>query len=173
VAARRERSDLGPRVLAAIPAIGFAVFIVVEGGIVFVVGLILLGIIALSELYTLMRRVRPIDIAGFLGLIGVVLAAHYGEQRHVLIVLVCAFPVTFFFAFLRPRMQNVSWATATTLFGVVWIGLAMAHAVFLRDLPHGEGLIIDVLRRRHRRLLRRPPLWPHPAGARHLAGEDG
>jgi phosphatidate cytidylyltransferase len=75
----------------------------------------------------------------------VVLAAHYGEQRHVLIVLVCAFPVTFFFAFLRPRMQNVSWATATTLFGVVWIGLAMAHAVFLRDLPHGEGLIIDVL----------------------------
>ena len=63
----------------------------------------------------------------------------------MLIVLVCAFPVTFFFSFLRARMENVSWAVAATLFGVLWIGLPMAHAVFLRDLPHGDGLLIDVL----------------------------
>jgi phosphatidate cytidylyltransferase len=145
VAARRERSDLGPRVLVALPAIAFAIFIVVQGELVFAAGLILLGVVALSELYTLMRRVRPIDIAGFLGLAGVVLAAHYGEQRHVLLVLVCAFPVAFFFAFLRPRMEHVSWGIAVTLFGVLWVGVAMAHAVFLRALPHGDGLLIDVL----------------------------
>ena len=145
MAARGDRSDLGPRVLAAIPAIAFAIFIVVQGELVFAIGLIVLGIVALTELYTLMARVRPINIAGFLGLIAIVLAAHFGEARHVLIVLVCLFPVTFFFAFLRPRMQNVSWAIAATVFGVLWIGLAMAHAVFLRDLPHGDGLLIDVL----------------------------
>ena len=145
MAARGERSDLGPRVLAAIPAIAFAVFIVVQGELVFAAGLILLGIVALSELYTLMRRVRPIDIAGFLGLIGMVLAANYGEPRHVLIVLACAFPVTFFFTFLRAQMRNAAWAVAATLFGLLWIGLPMAHAVFLRDLPHGDGLLVDVL----------------------------
>ncbi len=42
-------------------------------------------------------------------------------------------------------MENVAWAVAATLFGVLWIGLPMAHAVFLRDLPHGDGLLIDVL----------------------------
>ena len=145
MAARRERSDLGPRVLIAIPAIVFAVVIVTQGELILAGGLILLGVLALSELYTLMRRVRPIDIAGFLALIGLVLAATYGEQRHVLIVLVCAFPATFFFAFLRTRMEHVAWAVAVTLFGVLWIGLPMVHAVFLRELPHGDGLLIDVL----------------------------
>jgi phosphatidate cytidylyltransferase len=145
MAARAERSDLAPRVLAAIPAIVFAVFIVVQGELFLAGGLILLSVVALSELYTLMRRVRPIDIAGFLAVIALILAAHYGEQRHTLIVLVCAFPVTFLFSFLRVRMQNVAWAVAATLFGVLWIGLPMTHAVFLRDLPHGDGLLIDVL----------------------------
>jgi len=145
MAARGERSDLAPRILAAIPAIAFAVFIVVQGELFLAGGLILLSVIALSELYTLMRRVRPIDIAGFVAVIGLILAAHYGEQRHLVIVLVCAFPVTFLFSFLRARMENVAWAVAATLFGVLWIGLPMAHAVFLRDLPHGDGLLIDVL----------------------------
>jgi phosphatidate cytidylyltransferase len=145
VAARGQRSDLGPRILVAIPAIVFAVFIVAQGELFLAGGLILLSVIALSELYTLMRRVRPIDIAGFVSVIGMILAAHYGEQEHVLIVLVCAFPVTFLFSFLRTRMENVAWAVAATLFGVLWIGLPMAHAVFLRELPHGDGLLVDVL----------------------------
>ena len=145
MAARRERSDLAPRVLAAIPAIAFAIFIVVQGELFLAGGLALLSVVALSELYTLMRRVRPIDIAGFLGVIGLILAAHYGEHRHLVIVLACAFPVTFLFSFLRERMDNVAWAVAATLFGILWIGLPMAHAVLLRDLPHGDGLLIDVL----------------------------
>jgi phosphatidate cytidylyltransferase len=32
-----------------------------------------------------------------------------------------------------------------TLLGIYWIGLALAHAVLLRGLPHGEGIVIDVL----------------------------
>ena len=31
-----------------------------------------------------------------------------------------------------------------TLVGIVWIGLGLAHAVMLRGLPHGEGIVIDV-----------------------------
>ncbi len=32
------------------------------------------------------------------------------------------------------------------LLGIVWIGIPLAHAVFLRDLPdHGAALLIDVL----------------------------
>ena len=145
MAARGQRSDLVPRVLAAIPAMAFAIFIVVRGELFLVGGLILLSVVALSELYTAMRRVRPIDIAGFLGVIALILAAHFGEPRHVVIVLACAFPVTFFFSFLRARMDHAAWAVAATLFGILWIGLPMAHTVFLRELPHGDGLLIDVL----------------------------
>ena len=32
-----------------------------------------------------------------------------------------------------------------TLLGVYWIGFALAHAVLLRELPHGDGIVVDVL----------------------------
>ena len=69
-------------------------------------------------------------------------------------VLVAAFPVTFLLALARPRRANVSWAIAVTMFGVLWIGLAMVHAIWLRKLSieqdgktiaTGMGLVFDVL----------------------------
>jgi phosphatidate cytidylyltransferase len=142
----RHRSDLGARIGTAIPAVIFAIFIIAQGGAVFAGGLLLLGVIALGELYTLMGRVHPVRLAGFMTLAGLLAAALYGEPRHVLMVLVAAFPVTFFLAVVaRPRREHVSWALATTFFGVLWIGLGMVHAIFLRELPHGDGLIVDVL----------------------------
>jgi phosphatidate cytidylyltransferase len=145
MAAPPERSDLPARILAAIPAIAFAIFIVVHGGWIFALGILVLGIVALGELYTLMARVRPVNLAGFFAVAGmVVLAQKYGLEKMV-IALVCAFPVVFYFSFLRPRRDNVSWAIAATLFGVLWIGLPLAHAVVLRKLPHGDGLLIDTL----------------------------
>jgi phosphatidate cytidylyltransferase len=146
MSARREPgADLAPRIVFAIPAILFAILIVWQGGEVFAVGLALLGLLALGELYVLMRRVRPPALAGFATLVALLVAANYGEPKHVIMVLVAAFPVTFFLALIRPRREHVSWAIAAVLFGVLWIGLPMVHAIWLRDVPHGDGLLIDVL----------------------------
>jgi phosphatidate cytidylyltransferase len=142
---REAVSDLAARVIVALPAILFAIFIVWQGEEVFAFGVAVLGMVALGELYLLMGRVRPPALAGFVTLVALLAAALYGEPRHVIIVLVASFPVTFFLAVLRPRRENVSWAIAATMFGVVWIGLAMVHAVWLREVPHGDGLLVDVL----------------------------
>jgi phosphatidate cytidylyltransferase len=151
---RRAASDLPGRVAIAIPAALFAIFIVWRGGEVFAFALIVLGVIALGELYLLMGRVRPPALAGFLTLAALIAAALYGEPRNVVMVLVAAFPVTFFLAVLRPRREHVSWAIAATMFGVLWIGLAMVHAIWLRELEldqgdetirTGMGLVFDVL----------------------------
>jgi phosphatidate cytidylyltransferase len=144
-AGRRQRSGTGSRVIVAIPLIVFAIVIVGYGGVVWAFGLLILAVLALTELYTLMERVRPINLAGFLALAGLLAAALYGEPRHVLMVLAASFPLVFFLAFLRPRRAHVSWAIAATIFGILWIGLAMVHAVFLRELPEGDGLVVDVL----------------------------
>ena len=151
---KHGRSDLPARVAVAIPAALFAIFIVWQGAEVFALGLVVLGVVALGELYTLMGRVRPPALAGFLMLTALLVAALYGEPRHVVMVLVAAFPVTFFLSLLRPRRENVSWAIAVTIFGALWIGLAMVHAIWLRDLQiteggreivTGMGLVFDVL----------------------------
>jgi phosphatidate cytidylyltransferase len=154
VASNRGGSDLAGRVLVAVIAAPVAILLVLQGGEVFALGLAVLGVIALGELYTLMERVRPPALAGFLTLIALLAAALYGEPRHVVMVLVAAFPVTFFLALARPRRANVSWAIAVTMFGALWIGLAMVHAIWLRELSieqdgetigTGMGLVFDVL----------------------------
>ncbi|MBA3301608.1 MAG: phosphatidate cytidylyltransferase [Thermoleophilaceae bacterium] len=129
---------------AAIPAILFAVFITSRGGLIFALGLGALGVVALHELYTMMGRARPVNVAGFIATLALVLAALYGDQQQMVLVLVAAIPLTFAFAVLRARRQDVSWSLAATIFGVAWIGMALAHAVLIRELPHGGGLVLDI-----------------------------
>jgi phosphatidate cytidylyltransferase len=153
-APRRGGSDLGARILVALIAAPIAIVCVWKGNELFALLLAILGLIALGELYTLMGRVRPPALAGFLTFVALILAALYGEQRHVVMILVAAFPVAFVLGVARPRRANVSWAIAATLFGVLWIGLPMVHAIWLRDLSitqdgrtigTGMGLVYDVL----------------------------
>ncbi len=138
-----ERSDLGPRLLAAVPAIALALFLVIEGGVIFALGLFALGAVCLHELYAMFDRAHPARLAGFLALAGLTAAALYGDQFQVLLALVAALPLIFGLTLLQPR-PSVG-GMAVTLLGVYWIGLAVAHAVLLRGLPHGLGIVIDVL----------------------------
>ena len=141
---RREGgSDLGARTLAAIPAIAFALFIVIEGGLIFTVGVFLLGCVCMHELFAMYERAHPARLAGYLALAGLLAAALYGDQFQVLLVTVSALPLVFGLILLAPR-PSVG-GVAVTLLGIYWIGLALAHAVLLRGLPHGIGIVIDVL----------------------------
>jgi phosphatidate cytidylyltransferase len=140
---RRQRSDLSARLLAAVPAIAFALFIVIEGGLVFALGLFALGCVCMHELYAMYERAHPVRLAGFLALGGLLAAALYGDQFQVLLVAVAALGVLFALTLLqcRPSVGGM----AVTLLGIYWIGFALAHAVLLRGLPHGLGIVIDVL----------------------------
>jgi phosphatidate cytidylyltransferase len=139
----RRRSDLGARVLAAVPALALALFLVIEGGAVFALGLFALGCVCMHELYGMYERARPARLAGFLALGGLLVAALYGDQFQVLLVAAAALPVAFglTIAQRRPTLGGL----ALTLLGVYWIGFALAHAMLLRGLSHGLGIAIDVL----------------------------
>jgi phosphatidate cytidylyltransferase len=132
-------------VLAALPAIAFAIFIVSQGGLVLTIGLIVLAIVAMGELFHMMERVRPAALAGFIAVAGMCLAANYGDHYQVLLVVVASLPLTFVLSLMRPRRQNIAWAMGAVVLGIVWIGLPFAHAVLLRRLDHGGGLLLDVL----------------------------
>lgn len=140
---RRGRSDLGGRVVVAIPAAIFAIFIVAQGGMVFTLGAMALGLVCLHELYSMFDNAHPAKLGGFAALVGLLLSAHYGDQYQVLLVAMAAVPVVFLLTIAQPR--GGAPAIAITLLGIYWIGLAIAHAVMLRGLPHGDGIIIDVL----------------------------
>jgi phosphatidate cytidylyltransferase len=138
-----QRSDLGARVLVALPAIAVALFLVIEGGAVFTLGLLVFGGVCMHELYAMYDRARPVRLAGFIALAGLLAAAHYGGQYQILLVAVCSLPMLFAFTLLQP--QPSLGGMLVTLLGIYWIGFAFAHAVLLRQLPHGLGIVIDVL----------------------------
>ncbi len=117
--------------------------IVALGGIVFTVGLIVFGLICLHELFMMFAKAHPSRLGGFLGLIGLLLAAHFGDSTQVMIALVASFPVVFLLIAAQPR--GGAPGISVTILGLTWIGLALAHAILLRDLPHGGAIIVDVL----------------------------
>jgi phosphatidate cytidylyltransferase len=142
----RERgSSTAARVLIAVPWAAFAIFIVVVGEATFAIALIGLGVLGLVELYQMLAPARPMALAGFAGLAGLILAAQYGDQFQIVLVLALSLLLAFVMALARPNRRHVTLGIAVTMLGVAWIGLALAHAVLLRGLDHGGGLLTDTL----------------------------
>ncbi|HTA15458.1 MAG TPA: phosphatidate cytidylyltransferase [Solirubrobacteraceae bacterium] len=143
LARRAGGSDVGSRTLFALPLIALALFLVIEGGVIFAAGVFVIGCICLHELYGMYERAHPVRLAGFLALAALLAAALYGGQQQVLLAATAALPMLFGLT-LAQRHPSVG-GMALTLLGIYWIGFALAHAVLLRELPHGEAIVIDVL----------------------------
>ncbi len=139
----RPRSDLWARIVVAVPAIAVTIFLVVSGGLIFAIGLMVLGGLCMHELFEMYERAHPIRLAGLLGLAGLLLAAQYGGQYQILLVAMAFIPVLFGLTLVQ-RHPSVG-GMAITVLGLYWIGFALAHAVLLRRLPHGAGVVVDVL----------------------------
>jgi len=143
---RRERgggSEMTARLLVAAPAIAYAILIIALGEYWFALGILPLAIIAVGELFDLYADAEPVRLAGFLGVTALILAAYFGDGFHVLLAFVAFFPVLFAITLAQRRAGTLG--MAITVFGVAWIGVALAHGVLLRELPHGDGIIVDIL----------------------------
>jgi phosphatidate cytidylyltransferase len=141
---RSDASDLGGRIIVAIPALAFAGAIVGFGHWVFAAGLFVLGAICLHELFAMFDFTNPSRLAGLLGLAGLLVAAEAAGRATVLLVFVMCVPLVFLLCLVQPRHSGAP-GVSITLLGLTWIGLALAHAVMLRDLPHGDKIVIVVL----------------------------
>jgi phosphatidate cytidylyltransferase len=134
------------RILVAVPAIAVAIAITVAGGLVFAGAMIVIGVLCLREYLDMTAAARPLMLPAYAAVAALVVAAHFGTSYSVLLVFAAAFPVLFAFAANAGMREGVTVSIAITLLGIVWIGIPLAHAVFLRDLPsHGAALLIDVL----------------------------
>jgi phosphatidate cytidylyltransferase len=142
--ANEHGSELAERILVGLPALIVTIALVALGGIPFALALALLGSFCLHELFSLYKAAQPARLAGFLGLIALIAAGQFADTQTVLLIAVAAIPATFILAVLAGRGTG-SFGLALTLLGIWWIGLALAHAVLLRRLPHGGGIVIDVL----------------------------
>jgi phosphatidate cytidylyltransferase len=140
----RRRGDFLTRVLVAIPLAVATIIFTNLGGLPFALFIIAAGLICMHELYGLLAIWRPVPLIGLAALVVMVLVARTGNQGGVLEVAVAAVPVVLLAVMLSDRRRPTV-AIAGTLLGIYWLGFAFAHAELLRELPHGNGVFIDVL----------------------------
>lgn len=143
---KRGSGETAKRILVALPWIVFAIAITVAGGPVFAAAMIALGVVAVREFAGMTSRYRPLVIPAYISVAALVVAAHLGSSFNVLYALAGAFLLLFAFAARDEHRDGSTVSMGVTLLAVVWIGIPLAHAVFLRELPdHGAALLIDVL----------------------------
>ncbi len=142
---RRSGSDLLGRVLVAVPALVIAIVLVDVGGLTWAIALAVLGCATMAELYRMLERWRTVPLVGFVALAGMCMAAHFGGERQVVAVALAAVPVLFLAVAFRGHTAGATVAIAGTLLGIYWLGFAFSQAVLLRDLHHGNGIVIDVM----------------------------
>src|SRR5437763_5698623 len=140
----RRRSDLVSRILVAIPLAVATIIFIGLGGLAFQLFIIAAGLICMHECYRLLDAWRPVSAVGFVALAVMVFAARSGGQGGVLEVAVAAVPVALVLVMAREQPRPTV-AIGGTLLGIYWIGLAFAHVELLRELPHGNSVMIDVL----------------------------
>jgi phosphatidate cytidylyltransferase len=130
--------------VVAVPAAIVVVVFIDVGGVAFALFMVAVAWACLYELYRMLARWRPAPAVGFAAVAGMALSARSGGQFDMVLAGVIAVPVLFGFVAFQAR-GNATVSIAGTLLGVYWIGFAASHAVLLRGLPHGDGVLIDVL----------------------------
>lgn len=140
------RGETAQRILFALPWVAFAIAIAVAGGIVFALAMVAIGVLCLREYFLMTAPLRPIQLAAFIAVTAMVLAAHFGTAFNVLLLGTASFALLFVFGARRQARDGIVVSMGITVLGALWIGLPLVHAVLLRDLPnHGAALLIDVL----------------------------
>lgn len=143
---RRGGGETAKRVLVALPWIVFAIAITVAGDYIFAAAMIGLGVVAVGEFAGIASRYRPLVLPAYISVAGLIAAAYLGTSYSVLMALAASVPLLFAFAARARYREGATVSLGITLLAVVWIGIPLAHAVFLRELPdHGAALLIDVL----------------------------
>ena len=104
------------------------------------------AVLALHEFAAMTRPLRPLVLAGYLGVIAMLLGVQLGGVPWLLGAVLGTLAAAFVLQGLAGTRHPTTIAIGSTLLGAVWIGVGLAHVVLLRDLPeNGRTAVFTVL----------------------------
>ena len=139
-------SNFVSRVVVTVVAVPIVLYLVYLGEW-WLFGLAAVGTLAaLHEFYAMARSLRPLVLAGYVGALATLVGAQLGGAEWM----VGGFMLTLLLAFLlygiADTRQSGTITMGSTVLGVAWIGLGLAHLLLLREIPeHGRLAIFTVI----------------------------
>jgi phosphatidate cytidylyltransferase len=104
------------------------------------------ALVSLHELFWMTRPLRPVAIAGYAGVAGILLAAEVSDLVWAVGALLAALALAFLLKGLAGTQGSATVTVGTTLLGPAWIGLGLACVLLVRDLPqHGRLAAFAIL----------------------------
>jgi len=100
------------------------------------------GVLALHELYTMARGLRPIVIGGYAGLLLALLGVQLGGVAWLFAGILGALAVSFLVYGFSDARPSATAAMGTTLLGVAWVGGGLGCLLLVRDIPENGRLAI-------------------------------
>ena len=125
-----------PLVLAALWAGGWWLFALVTPA----------AAVALHEYFVLTRPLRPVSLAGYAGLAGILYASEVSGLFWAIGALLGTLGIAFVLKGLGGTQGSPTVAVGTTVLGTLWIGFGLGCVLLLRDTPeHGFEVALAVL----------------------------
>ena len=93
------------------------------------------AVLALHEFFTMTRPLRPISLAGYAGLAGVLAAVQTSGLLWAVGALLATLALAFLLKGLGGTQGSATVAVGVTLLGTAWIGLGLGCVLLLRDVP--------------------------------------
>src|SRR5436190_13075099 len=138
-------SSFWSRILVAVVGLPLVLGMVWLGGWWLFVLLVVVALIALHELYTMTRSLRPLVLAGYTGTFLALLGAQLGGIGWMLGGFMTTFALAFVLRGVETRIPTTV-SIGTTVLGAGWIGLGLGYLILLRAIPvHAQLAALTVI----------------------------
>jgi phosphatidate cytidylyltransferase len=105
-----------------------------------------IAVLGLHEFAAMTRPLRPLVLAGYVGVLVMLLGVELGGVAWLLGAVLATLLASFILQGLAGTRQPATVAIGSTVLGAVWIGLGIAHILLLRGLPDdGRTAVFTVL----------------------------
>lgn len=122
-----------------------SIVVIINGGLVYFFVLLALALVGLNEYLQLVKRYRPLPLAGFLAVIAMLSMAWFETPLAVLGVIALGFVLVAVSGLLIGPKPGITVRMAATMLGVLYLGLGFAHLLLLRELDTGRDIVLTVI----------------------------